>query len=152
MSTINTDFYRHKSGMSQKIKWIRIGFKDEFEKNKFSLMKKDSLLSNSYQFWEWQGYVQNSDTTKNRYGLYYKQRSDYAVKNVIGATRLNESAYAENYGGFFETMQNPNSQLKINAAYRILKTDSALTSQKPDNTLVSRIEYSFRLWKGLLYS
>ncbi len=152
LSTINTDFYRHKSGVSQKIKWVRVGFKDEFEKNKFTLTKKDSLLSNSYQFWEWQGYAQNSDTTKNRYGLYYKQRRDYAVKNIIGATNLNQSAYAENYGAFFETMQNPNSQLKINAAYRILKTDSVLTSQKPDNSLVSRIEYSFRLWKGLLYS
>ena len=151
-STINTDFYRHKGGVSQKIKWITVGFKDEFEKNKFSLKKKDSLLSNSYQFWEWQGYIQNSDTTKNRYGLSYKQRRDHAVKNIFGTTSLNRSALAENYGGFFETMQNPNSQLKINAAYRILKTDSALTSQKPDNSLVSRIEYSFRLWKGLLYS
>lgn len=152
-STINTDFYRHKSGVSQKIKWVRIGFKDEFEKNKFTLLKKDSLLSNSYQFWEWQGYVQNSDTTKNRYGLYYKQRSDRAVKNIFGATSLNRSAFAENYGGFFEAMQNPNSQLKVNVAYRKLQiVDSALTLQKPDNSLVSRIEYSFRLWKGLLYS
>lgn len=152
-STINTDFYRHKSGVSQKIKWVRIGFKDEFEKNKFTLLKKDSLLSNSYQFWEWQGYVQNSDTTKNRYGLYYKQRSDHAVKNIFGATSLNRSAFAENYGGFFEAMQNPNSQLKVNVAYRKLQiVDSALTLQKPDNSLVSRIEYSFRLWKGLLYS
>lgn len=152
-STINTDFYRHKSGVSQKIKWVRIGFKDEFEKNKFTLLKKDSLLSNSYQFWEWQGYVQNSDTTKNRYGLFYKQRSDHAVKNIFGATSLNRSAFAENYGGFFEAMQNPNSQLKVNVAYRKLQiVDSALTLQKPDNSLVSRIEYSFRLWKGLLYS
>ena len=93
-SIVNTYFYRHKSWASQTIKWITIGVKDEFEKNQFTLSKKDSLLSNSYQFWEWQGYVQNSDTTKNRYGLNYKQRTD----------------------------------------------------------LVSRIEYSFRLWKGLLYS
>ncbi len=153
LSTINTNFYRHKSGVSQKIKWIRIGFKDEFEKNKFTLKKKDSLLSNSYQFWEWQGYIQNSDTTKNRYGLNYKQRTDYAVKNLITATNLNRSAFAESYGGFFESMQNPNSQLKVNVAYRKLQiVDSALTLQKPDNSLVSRIEYSFRLWKGLLYS
>lgn len=152
-STINTDFYRHKSGVSQKIKWVRVGFKDEFEKNKFTLKKKDSLLSNSYQFWEWQGYIQNSDTTKNRYGLNYKQRTDYAVKNFIASTNLNRSAFAESYGGFFETMQNPNSQLKVNVAYRKLQiVDSALTLQKPDNSLVSRIEYSFRLWKGLLYS
>lgn len=152
-SVTNTNFYRHKSGLSQKIKWLTVGFKDEYEQNKFTLIKKDSLLSNSYQFWEWQGYVQNSDTTKNRYGLYYKQRTDYAVKNLIGSTPLNKSAFAENYGGFFEVLQNPNNQLKINAAYRKLYIiDSALTFQKPDNSLVSRIEYNFRLWKGLVYS
>ncbi len=152
-STTNTNFYRHKSGVSQKIKWLMVGFKDEFEKNKFASVKKDSLLSNSYQFWEWQGYIQNSDTTKNRYGLNYKKRTDYAVKSLITATSLNKSDYSENYGGFFEVIQNPNSQFKINAAYRRLYIiDSALTIQKPDNSLVSRVEYNFRLWKGMLSS
>lgn len=152
-SAANTAFYRHKSGVSQKIKWVTVGFKDEFEKNKFTLIKKDSLLSNSYQFWEWQGYIQNSDTTKNRYGLDYKHRTDYAVKKLVAPASLNKSDYSESYGGFFEVLQNPNNQLKINAAYRrLFIVDTSLTIQKPDNSLVSRIEYNFRLWKGLLSS
>ena len=78
--------------------------KDEFEQNKFALIKKDSLLTNSYQFWEWQAYIQNADTTKNRYGINYKQRTDYAVRTgtASGSTRLSKSAYAENYAGYFE--------------------------------------------------
>lgn len=152
-STTNTNFYRHKSGVSQKIKGFTVGLKDEFEQNKFALKRKDSLLYNSYQFWEWQGYIQNADTTKNRYGLNYKQRTDYAVKGVGSITTLDKSAFAESYGGFLEWLQHPNSQLKINAAYRRLRIiDSALTLQKPDNSLVSRIEYNFRLWKGAIYS
>ncbi|MDF2438724.1 MAG: hypothetical protein K0Q95_3100 [Bacteroidota bacterium] len=152
-SKTNTNFYRHKSGISQTIKWFTFGVRDEFEQNKFALTRKDSLLSNSYQFWEWEGYVQNSDTTKNRYGLNYKQRSDHAIKNISGATRLTEAAFAESYGGFLDLIQNPNSQLKLNAAYRRLYIrDPLLTIQKPDNTLVSRIEYDFRLLKGLVYS
>jgi hypothetical protein len=152
-SITNTQFYRHKSGIAQTVKWITFGLKDEFEQNKFALQKKDSLLSNSYQFWEWQAYAQNSDTTKNRYELFYKQRTDYGVRNISGLTNLNKSTYAENYGGSFELLQNPNSQLKVNAAYRRLQIkDSTLTFQKPDNTLVSRVEYNFRLWKGLFYS
>lgn len=153
VSVTNTAFYRHKAGVSQKIKGFIVGFKDELEQNKFALTKKGSLLSNSYQFWEWQGYVQNSDTTKNRYGLYYKKRTDYAVKNSIGSISLDKSIYAESYGGFFEAVQLPNHQLKINAAYRRLYiVDTALTIQKPDNSVVSRVEYNFRLWKGLLVS
>jgi hypothetical protein len=152
-SNTNTTFYRHKSGISQTIKWLKIGVQDELEQNKFALEKKDSLLSNSYQFWEWEAYVQNSDTTKNRYGLNYKQRSDQAVKNISGETHLTETAFAESYGGFLDLVQNPNSQLKLNAAYRRLYIrDPSLTLQKPDNTVVSRIEYDFRILKGLIYS
>ncbi|OFY86313.1 MAG: hypothetical protein A3F72_10930 [Bacteroidetes bacterium RIFCSPLOWO2_12_FULL_35_15] len=148
-STTNTNFYRHKSGVSQKIKWLTLGLKDEFEQNKFALNNKDSILSNSYQFWEWQAYAQNSDSTKNHYGINYKQRTDYNVKNNSGKPKLNEAAFAENYGAFLELLKNPNNQLKINAAYRRLKIgDSALT----DNSLVSRIEYNFKLWKGIIYS
>ncbi|MGQ0827511.1 MAG: hypothetical protein ACT4ON_03845 [Bacteroidota bacterium] len=151
-STNNTTFYRHKSGASQKIKWFAVGLKDEFEQNKFSLAKKDSLLGNSYQFWEWQAYIQNADTTKNRYGLNYKQRRDYSVNKTGFPTELDVSTFAESYGGFFELLQNPDHQLKINTAYRRLQIlDSSLT-QIPDNSLVSRIEYNFRLWKGLLNS
>ncbi|HEY0029262.1 MAG TPA: hypothetical protein VGC65_00775 [Bacteroidia bacterium] len=152
-SATNTNFYRHKSGLSQKIKWLTVGVKDEYEQNRFALSKKDSLLSNSYQFWEWQAYVQNADTTKNRYGLNYKQRTDFAVKDTLGETSLIRATFAESYGGFLEILSNPNSQLKLNAAYRILKIEDPLrTVQKPDNSLVARAEYNLRLLKGLIFS
>lgn len=151
-SVTNTDFYRHKSAVSQKVKWLTIGLKDEFEQNKFSLLKKDSLLANSYKFWEWQAYIQNADTAAFRYGLYYKNRTDYAVRNDSGTTALNTSAIGESYGGFFETYKNPNNRFKINVAYRTLRVDSTITLQKPDNTLVGRVEYNLRLLKGLIYS
>jgi hypothetical protein len=152
-SNSNTSFYRHKSGVSQKIKWFMVGVRDDYEQNKFALSRKDSLLSNSYQFWEWEAYAQNADSTKNRYGLNYKQRTDYAVKNDSGSTSLNRSAFAESYGGFFDLIQNPDNQLKVNAAYRRLQIiDAALAKRAPDNTLLARLEYDFRLWKGFLYS
>lgn len=154
-STSNTTFYRHKSSITQKIKFLSVGLKDEFEQNKFSLSPstKDSLLSNSYRFWEWQAFAQNADTTKNKYGLNYKQRTDFAINRNINTTAFRRSAFAESYGGFFEWLQNPNSQLKVNAAYRRLQiVDSLLTLQKPDNSLVARIEYNLRALKGFIYS
>jgi hypothetical protein len=155
-SLSNTNFYRHKSGISQKIKPFVIGVKDEFEQNKFSLSSavKDSLLTKSYQFWEWQAFAQNLDTTRNRYGVNYKQRTDYALKNsTTGNSSLARSSFAESYGGYFELLQNPNSQFKINTAYRRLKIiDSSLTFQKPDNSLVTRVEYVLRAIKGFIFS
>jgi hypothetical protein len=97
--------------------------------------------------------MQNADTTKNRYGINYKQRTDYAVRNNLGTPRLVRTAEAKSVGGFLDLIKNPNSQLKLNASYRELKiTDPLLTSQKPDNSLVARAEYNFRLWKGFVYS
>ncbi|CAN5467248.1 hypothetical protein BH10BAC1_BH10BAC1_00910 [soil metagenome] len=151
-SATNTNFYRHKSGISQKIKWLTVGLKDEFEQNKFALANRDSLLSNSYQFWEWQAYLQNADTTKNRYGINYKQRRDYSVRNNLGETNLVSSAFAESYGAFLDLIKKSSNQLKLNGTYRILKVDPALTTQKPDNSLVARAEYDFRLWKGFIFS
>lgn len=148
-----TEFYRHKSGVSQRIKIITIGLKDEFEQNKFKTGASDSLLANSYKFWEWQAFVQNADTTKNRYGINYKHRNDFAVGNEMGVASLVKTTEAQNYGAYLELLKNANSQLKINASYRTLTIiDSAKTSQKPDNSLVSRVEYSFRLWKGAISS
>jgi len=147
----NTRFYRHMSGISQTIKKITFGYKDVFEQNKFSKdsLKKDSLLANSYQYWEWQTYAQNTDTTKTKYGVYYKQRSDYLEKNG----ELVKSSLGKSYGCFLELLKNRNSQFKINTAYRTLQIlDTTISSQKPDNTLISRIEYNLRLWKGAVTS
>ncbi|HET8964213.1 MAG TPA: hypothetical protein VFM99_09960, partial [Chitinophagales bacterium] len=154
-SNSNTNFYRHKSGISQRTEFVTFGLKDEFEQNKFSSSQttKDSLLANSYRFWEWQAFIENSDTTKNRYGLSYKQRTDYATDNQTNTSGLDKAAVAENYGGYFDWLQNPNSQLKLNAAYRKLQiADSTLTVQKPDNSLVARLDYNLRILKGLIYS
>ncbi len=151
----NTSFYRHKSGISQKIKPFVIGLKDEFEQNKFSAnsVVKDSLLSNSYQFWEWQAFIQNQDTTKNRYGANYKQRTDYLLKNGATTSALTRSSFAESYSAYFEFLQNPNSQFKVNAAYRRLKVlDTTLTLQKPDNSIVTRVEYNLRALQGFIFS
>jgi len=152
-SAANSNFYRHKSDASQIIKGIKIGYTDVFEQNKFTHTKKDSLLSNSYQFWEWQGYAQNADTTKSKYGVYYKQRTDDSVKNFVTYANLRKATLGKSYGAFLELTQNPKSQLKINVAYRkLLIIDSTITNQRPDNTIVSRIEYNFLLWKGFLKS
>ena len=147
----NSNFYRHKSGISKKIKRLNIGLKDEFEQNKFALAKKDSLLGNSYQFWEWQVFVENADSTKNRYGINYKQRTDYVVDSVNRAA-LVKSATAQSYGGFLNLIQKTNNQLKLNAAYRRLDVDPLRSTIKPDNSLVARAEYNLRLLKGVIYS
>lgn len=149
-SSSSTQFYRHKSGISQQIKWLTLGLKDEYEENKFSKTNRDSLLNSSYRFWEWQAFAQNSDTTKTKFGINYKQRNDYNVLNNAGTTTLHKAALAENYGAFFELAQDPKQQLKLSAAYRRLHIIDTTSGLQPDKTLVGRIEYSLRIFKGAI--
>jgi hypothetical protein len=152
-SIINSSFYRHKSNVFQEFKRFIVGYKDEYENNRFYTPSTNALATNSYKFWEWKGYIQNVDTTRNRYGITYTQRNDFALKTTNTISNLNHSAHAQSIGGFFDFLQNPNKQLKLNVAYRTLQIiDSTITIQKPDNSLVSRIEYTFRGWKGLVSS
>jgi hypothetical protein len=145
----NSNFYTHRSDISQTIKKITIGYKDYVEQNKFSQSQKDSLLANSYQFWEWQTYVQNADTTNNRYGVNYSQRTDYLTKQAL----LSKATFAEGYGAFLELNKNPNSILRATTTYRTLRIlDSTIAGQKPDNTLLGRLEYNFIAFKGLIFS
>jgi hypothetical protein len=56
------------------------------------------------------------------------------------------------YGAYLELLGNAKSELKINAAYRTLEVENSLTTQKPDNSLVARIEYNLRALKGVITS
>lgn len=152
-STYNTNFYRHKSGISQTMKWMVIGFKDELEQNKFTLTKKDSLINTSYKFWEWQSYIQNADTTRNKYGISYKRRTDDSVKYLLSTANLSRATIGETYSAFFDFNKNPNQQFKISSNYRTLQIiDTLLTSQKPEKTLLSRFEYNVRIMRGFISS
>jgi hypothetical protein len=53
----------------------------------------------------------------------------------------------------YDFMKNPSSRLKGKVVYRKLTIeDSTLIATKPDESLISRIEYRLRLWKGAVQS
>ena len=144
-----TTFIRSKAELSKKIKWVTIGIREKQEDNQFKELSRDTLLKNSYKFYEWEAFVNNADTTKAKFGVNYKQRTDYALKN----NNLNKSAFAENIGFALGLLQNPNSELKASATYRRLTIlDTLITTQKPDDALISRLEYNSRIFKGFITS
>jgi hypothetical protein len=52
-------FMRNKGVVSKSFKRITLGFRDDIEDNRFYIDKKDSLLSNSYKFSEWEFFISN---------------------------------------------------------------------------------------------
>lgn len=140
-------FIRHQSQLSKTLKFVTIGFRDIHELNTFYGNTQDSLQSNSYQWYDWEVYLENPDTTKNRYQVYYRERYDLLVKN----NDLAPAATARQYGLSFDLIRNPKNQLRGKFGYRELKiTDTTISSLKPDQTLVSRLEYDLKFAKNAI--
>lgn len=144
----NTSFIRHKANIAKNIKnVIIIGFKDEQERNLFSNAQADTLLPASYQFFDYQFYVTNADTTNMKVGTFYRRRTDWLERG----NGLQKSSIADWAGANFELLNRKNSSLKVIATFRSLRIiDTTLTAQAPDNSLVNRIEYSLRILKGAI--
>jgi len=151
-SANNTNFLRHRASLSKKIKGFTLGLKEQQEQNHIKAKNVDSLIAGSVQFTELEPYMEFQDSSNNKYTLNYKQRTDYALRN-LGKSELRKATYAESYGGGIELMSNPNSQLRITGNYRTLKIlDTLITAQKPENTVIGRTEYNFSLLKGVFSS
>lgn len=142
-----TQFIRHQSQLSKSLKYITIGFRDIHELNRFYGNNSDSLLNTSYQWYDWEVYIENPDTTKNRYTIYFRDRYDLMLKE----NKLSSAASARQYGISFALLSNPKSQLRAKVGYRELKiTDTSITHLQPDQTLVSRLEYDLKLAKNAI--
>lgn len=144
-----SEFYRHKGTFSQSIGKIKLNYLDEFEQNNFRKNTTDSLLPRSYQFWEWEANITNKDTTGNLYKLFYRERRD---KQAYGGI-LKDSTFAQNTGFSANVNSIRNHPFSVVFTYRELHLKNANPLYlKPDNTLLSRVEYSPRLMKGFITS
>ncbi|MCC6182457.1 MAG: hypothetical protein IT237_11550 [Bacteroidia bacterium] len=143
-----SNFYRHKTLLSQSFWKLKLNFLDEFEQNKFKNTLSDSLLSRSYQFWEWEGNITNRDTSGNLFKLFYRERRDMQAYTSV----LKDSTYAQNMGFSANINSIRNHPFAVVFTYRELNVKRNTMTIKPDNTLLSRIEYSPRLWKGFISS
>src|SRR5690606_1749050 len=76
LSNQNTEFYRHKSLLLQKIEVLRFAYTEVFENNKFLDRTSDALAPRSYQFWEWEESVSNADSSKTSVKVFYRERRD----------------------------------------------------------------------------
>lgn len=144
-ATGKNDYLRHKVDLSQKLGRIRIGYKDDHERNVFRT--NGALTNNSYQFFDYQFYIANADSAKNDYKLFYRERYDL----LPDSSRLVNSAKGTTVGGEFTFKNLKNQRLTIIASYRELKIlDSLLINQTPENSLLGRIDYELRAFKNAL--
>lgn len=140
-----SDFLRHKAMVKHKLKRISIGYKDEHERNLYQADSLPRLLQGSYQFYDWEAFIQSPDTQNTKWRLSAGQRYDQALR----AGELVQSTVATAYSLGLDLTKDPRNRLGTSFTYRQLSiSDSVLTSQKPEDTYLARVDYNATLWKG----
>lgn len=138
------EFLRHRSEFSKDFKWLKIGYIDDHELNRFT-GGNVALETNSYQFFDYQFYLANGDSVKNNYRIFYRERYDHRSDSL----ELTPVAKARTTGGEIKLTEMKNQTLNVVTSYRELKVlNPALLNQTPENTLLGRIDYELRLLKG----
>lgn len=144
-----TNFIRHKSEISKEIKSFRIYYRDEHENNLYYVRGTDSLTAASYQFFDWEVGVGTADTSSKSITVYYRDRFDR--KPVM--SDLSSVARADQYGALITLRGKKESRLSVNISNRRLRVlDPEVFTQKPENTLLTRVEYQFKLKDGFIQS
>jgi len=144
---VESQFIRHKSDLLLPWKFLRFGFKDEREDNKQFVQGTDSLSPLSYGFYDWEARVGTLDSAGNSFALFYRDRIDLrpSQNQFLGSAR------AEQYG--FESVLKgaKKNLLRITVSNRKLRALNPETfSQEPENTLLGRLEYNYKFWKGFV--
>ncbi|MES2587542.1 MAG: hypothetical protein V4622_01100 [Bacteroidota bacterium] len=142
-STQNNDFLRHKVFISQELKAVKFAYKDDFERNNY---RKNGLLeTQSYLFYDKEFSVSNIDSAKVNYKLFYRERLDQRSDS----SRLKNAAKAKNLGVNLNINTSVNQRLDLVVNYRQLEIkDTKLIQQTPENTLLGRIDFDKKIWKG----
>ena len=140
------EYLRHRIDMSQQLGKIRIGYIDDHEMNKFR-GGTATLEPGSYQFFDYQFYIANGDSLKDQFKLFYRERFD----KISDSTTLRNAAKAQTAGGEIKIVRLKDQTLNIVTSYRQLKIlDNTLIQQAPENSLLGRLDYELRAFKGAL--
>ncbi len=147
--TFNTEFIRYIGDLSKSFKLFSVGFENETEHNEWKNNMNDSLSANSFSFTSYKVYVENSDSSANRYSLSYTLRDDY----LPSENKLSKASRAEDFSLGFALLKNPKSILKTRINYRMLDVkDSSIIQQANENSLTGRMDYTLRIFKGAISS
>jgi len=145
--SVENQFYSFSSAINKSFRKYSSGINFISEKSRFN--SNDSITFQSYQFSSIDAFVKSNDTSKLQYQLKVGQRLDDRPKNngfsraTVGRNITFDSKYTKN------TFQ----RISFNTTFRQLEVnDTVLSSKDVENTLQSRIELDFQLFRRFVRS
>ncbi len=142
-----TSFYRHRAAYSRDLGLLTAGVEHLMEDNRF--FAGDSLSRSSFNFDQWEVYVQNPDTSVTTYRAFYKHRID----GIPRADSFETASIAGEYGVQYRYSRNPNHRIGLRATYRELQVQKeTYPGEQSERTLNGRIDYNARWGDGVVTS
>ena len=149
-SLINeTKFIRHSASFVKKITNFELGIESESENNRWNNVENDSLRKNSFLFYSYKIFIRNSDSTKNNVFANYMRRYDY----LPSENYLKRSSVSDNISVGYDLLKSKHHKISTLINYRkLVICDTLISTNKPENSLTARANYSVRALKGALSS
>ncbi len=124
-----------------------LGASYALEHNEISNKLTNTITPLSFAFENITAYIRSDAAKTNHWSFNYFTRKD---KLPFGKS-LVQSDRSNNYNFQTELLKNQKHQLRLNVTYRqLFITNSALTTQQPDNSILGRGEYLVNEWNGFL--
>jgi hypothetical protein len=142
-----SQFARHRLSLAKHFPFMVVGIREEGEQNRRHEIISDSMALNSFAFQEFEIFLTRPDSVKNKAYITYKDRRDFLpVNNSLRYVTLGRDL---NLG--LSLMKNPNNRLNTTLTLRDLSLqDSSLLAQKPERTILGRLEHSLQLAGGAI--
>lgn len=144
-------FLRHYTTITQKIYGFKVGAYYEQEQLQFFVAETDSLqTATSFDRRIWRTFIEFGDSTSDKsYRLSYGETYDFLPQN----NQLEFAQESENFDFEFRLAKNRNSRLSGKVTYRKFEVkEEELRSREDENTLLGRLNYDLKAWKGFLSS
>ncbi len=145
--TTSSDFLRHKAQLAWRFKPFTVGVNDDQERNRFHDQTSELLTLGSYQYLDWEAFLQSPDSAKAKFRFGAGQRYDKALRNGL----LAPSTEATNYNATIDLSGAKVRKLAATFTYRQLRIiDSSLTTQPAEDTYLARLDHAHSALKGAL--
>lgn len=145
-------FYRPMADYRRKIGFLpgwSTGFYAALEDNRLSAPASDSMLDGSFSFYIARIFLGLADSSANQFRVDFSQRKDKLPNDGI----LQNGSLSNTLNIRGGLLKNPRNTLRWNIAYRQLEIiDTTVSKQKPEESLLGRIDYGLSLWKGFIRS
>ncbi len=145
---INGSYFRPTVDLSKAFgkaeKWrIGINYLGEFNEQRY--LPTDSLTPFSFSFVTQKIYIESNANRTNKWGISFFTREDFLpLQKKLAAA---DKSY--NYNLFTDLLSNEKHKFRFNATYRKLNVfNSVLSRQKPDESIIGRMQYYTNIFNG----